>query len=275
VHKKNEIREAVTLENEGLQLFGILHKPLVCLSGVLVPCVVMLHGFGGNKSGRFRLITRLAEELAERGIASFRFDCRGSGDSEGDFQDTTLDTLTSDALCALRFIYSKCPGIDTSRLGIYGRSFGAAVALRAASSFHVLHPDTIKTAAVWAPVFDAKPWLAHLGKNSHISPSVKSEGAGSFSFLGQPLNDQFVAQFAAYKAEQTLRSLDNLSLLVIHGSLDTTTDGYHAGQYRVCRSHNPDTKIIELTHTDHEFSNIEEQQTALNETIDWYLNHLV
>ena len=257
---QKEIRESITLENEGLKLFGILHRPEVCASGVQVPCVVLLHGLGGNKSGRYRMITRLAEALAKNGIAAFRLDSRGAGDSEGNFSDTTLHTLTSDALLALEYV-STHPSINSRMLALCGRSFGGAVAVNAAAQFHVNHPESLRAIALWASVFDAKPWL--------VKKNDSTERATAHLFMGEPLSGQFIAQFSAYNAVDCLQHLGHIPMLVIQGQKDVVVDAYHMDQYVLARKNSAHTAILSLPNTDHEFSHVAEQIQSLDETVDF------
>ena len=57
-----EDRESVVLENKGQKIFGIIHKPKV--SGP-IPAVLMCHGLGGHKTGKYRMYVLLAEKLSE------------------------------------------------------------------------------------------------------------------------------------------------------------------------------------------------------------------
>ena len=56
--------------NKGEKVFGVLHLPKP--KGKF-PCVVMFHGFTGNKAEAHFLFTKTARRLAENGIAAFRF----------------------------------------------------------------------------------------------------------------------------------------------------------------------------------------------------------
>ncbi len=111
-----ENRDAIVLFNGGQKMFGMLHRPV----GVKrAPVVFMCHGFAGTKVGCYRIYVRLAEALARRGIASMRIDFRGCGDSEGEFQKTTLSGQVEDAMLTLKWL-EEDEGLDVSRLGILG-----------------------------------------------------------------------------------------------------------------------------------------------------------
>jgi pimeloyl-ACP methyl ester carboxylesterase len=69
----------------------------------------------------------LADHLARRGIASLRYDDRGTALSTGNFAASTTADNASDALAAVRFLRGQ-PGISTDRIGIVGHSEGAQIA---------------------------------------------------------------------------------------------------------------------------------------------------
>lgn len=246
--KTAEIRTAVTLISNGLKLFGVLHMPEKP-ANTPVPAVLYCHGFGGNKIGKFRLAVRQAEKLAEAGIASLRIDFRGSGDSEGEFADTTIQTQLEDARVALQYLLEH-PQIDPNNIAILARSLGGAIATQLASEF-----SRIKALALWCPLFDAKPWFKkHKGKPSE------------FLFMGQPLSQDCISQFAMLDTAKPLSLLQNTPVLLVRAGQDEILDSYHNEQYRENRKDNARTSYLELPHSNHDFGNIKEQQILLDKT---------
>jgi alpha-beta hydrolase superfamily lysophospholipase len=77
------------------------------------------------------LLGRLAEALAERGVASMRCDPRGCGASEGTWERTTLFTRIDDARDMLAAMRSQ-PGLDLRRTAIVGHGEGATTSLSVA-----------------------------------------------------------------------------------------------------------------------------------------------
>jgi predicted esterase len=76
-------------------------------------------------------LRRLGAALAELGVASFRYDPRGCGESEGDWAATDLFTRIDDARDALGAMRSRRE-LDLSRTGIVGHGEGAVLALSVA-----------------------------------------------------------------------------------------------------------------------------------------------
>ena len=134
----------VTFECRGQQIVGMLHLPA---GRKRVPAVLLLHGFTGTKVEAHRMFVKLSRTLAQKGIASLRFDFRGSGDSAGNFEDLTLRSELADSLEAIKFL-ARHKRINSRRLGLVGLSFGGAVA-----SYVVGRERTrFQGLVLWAPV---------------------------------------------------------------------------------------------------------------------------
>lgn len=122
----------IIFENQGEHLVGILHVPDKLESGGKAPGVVMLHGFTGNKIENHRLFVLTARDLCDLGFVVLRFDFRGSGDSDGDFEDMTVPGEISDAEEALTFLMGQ-RWVNREAVGILGLSMGGRVAAILAS----------------------------------------------------------------------------------------------------------------------------------------------
>lgn len=250
--KTAEIRSCVTLNSNGLKLFGVLHMPEKPLKA-RVPAVLFCHGFGGNKIGKFRLAVRQAEMLALAGVATLRIDFRGSGDSEGDFADTTIQTQLEDARAGLEFLLTHSQ-IDPNQIAILARSLGGAIATQLASEY-----PTIKALALWCPLFDAKPWfIKHKGNTSE------------FLFMGQPLSHECIRQFAMLDTAKPLVRLESMPMLIVRACKDEILDSYHDEQYLASRKNAGLTTHLELANSTHDFGNIPEQQILLEATTSFF-----
>ena len=259
--KKYEERESIVLENEGQKIFGIFHRP--CTPGPY-PVILICHGLAGHKTGKYRLYVQLSERLSQLGIASLRFDFRGSGDSEGHFSDTTLGSEVSDAIVALNYLRSR-PDVDPSKIGIFGRSVGGTVALMAAKK-----SEPIKTIAIWAPLFDGEQWEEQW-KMLH-APQVSEEMRyEKMKVNGQVPGIKFFQELFAMNMTEHLESLKEIPMLHIHGELDKVITTIHADRYVKARNHNKKLdRFIRLPESDHDFSHTKEQNQALKETTDWF-----
>ena len=112
-------------------LAATLHLPAVQNEGP-IPGVVIVHGSTRQtRSSLFGLYQSVAEELANRGIATLVYDKRGCGDSTGEYQTALFEELSADAVAALAWMADR-EGIDGTRLGLWGISQGGWVVTRAA-----------------------------------------------------------------------------------------------------------------------------------------------
>ncbi|MSQ11661.1 MAG: alpha/beta hydrolase [Dehalococcoidia bacterium] len=121
-------QQEITVTSQGLRLRGVLTLP----EGVgPFPGVVLCHPhplYGGNMDNKVVLVMESA--LVRRGFATLRFNFRGAGGSEGAHDYGRGEQ--QDALAALQCL-ADAEGVDAQLIGLAGYSFGAAVALLAAS----------------------------------------------------------------------------------------------------------------------------------------------
>ena len=97
-----------------------------------IPAVVMVTGSGPqNRDEEYfehKPFAVIADFLARNGIASLRYDDRGTGKSTGDFLTSTTFTFKDDAVSGIEFLRSiDCIG----RVGILGHSEGGTIAFMA------------------------------------------------------------------------------------------------------------------------------------------------
>ena len=108
----------------------------------------MCHGFTGQKVEAHRIFVKTAEALAAQGYLALRFDFRGSGDSEGAFEEMTFEGEVSDAVRAVDYLLAEEP-VDPERIGVVGLSMGGAVAACLSG-----RDERIKATVLWAAVAD-------------------------------------------------------------------------------------------------------------------------
>jgi alpha-beta hydrolase superfamily lysophospholipase len=115
---------------DGFLLRGTLHLPAADNPPVVIGC----HGLLSDRSSPKQI--SLAEACNDLGLAFFRFDHRGCGESAGLLEAvTSLEGRASDLLHAIRLLESR-PGLG-KRIGLFGSSMGGAVCLRVASEREV------------------------------------------------------------------------------------------------------------------------------------------
>jgi len=158
----------VLFEVDGQNLVGTLAMPT---TEAPPPVALLLPGFSGLRDelpvtdtdeGVYQ---RTARMLAERGIASLRIDYRGSGDSDGAWEDTTFTSQITDAMAAVDLLAGYA-SVDSDRIGVVGWSQGGLVGAATAAR----HPSVAST-VLWAPVAVASSTFTHL-----FGPETMIEG---------------------------------------------------------------------------------------------------
>lgn len=122
------MEEPVSFVSDGLKIAGVLHTPDGAPAGTRHPVLILLHGFGSNKNGEWLRIT--GKLLNQWGYAALRIDFRGCGDSEGVRARVICLEQVEDTKNAVSYLRSRAD-IDPERIGVFGHSFGAAVAVYA------------------------------------------------------------------------------------------------------------------------------------------------
>ena len=110
-------------------LAGTMTFPEGYKEGQKVPVVLMVTGSGPQNRDEELMEHKpflvLADRLARHGIASLRYDDRGTGLSTGDFSSATTAALATDALAGIKYLRSLK---KFSCVGILGHSEGGSIA---------------------------------------------------------------------------------------------------------------------------------------------------
>jgi uncharacterized protein len=118
------MEEALTfLDSRGHKVAAVLTVPNNPTHHLAVLC----HGFLSTKNSTTnKTLTRL---LTDRGVATFRFDFFGQGESQGPFESLTTTLAVEQATAAINLVLAK----GFSRIGLVGSSFGGLVSILTAS----------------------------------------------------------------------------------------------------------------------------------------------
>ncbi len=120
------IEKPVTFKCENEQIIGILHLP----ENQKFPLIIIVHGLNSNKLGPHSFFVRAAREFAKNGFGVLRFDFRGSGDSEGNYENQTVTSMLKDLETVISNV-SEIKGIE--KICLIGHSRGAYISLLQAS----------------------------------------------------------------------------------------------------------------------------------------------
>ncbi|MBS7648674.1 MAG: alpha/beta fold hydrolase [Candidatus Bathyarchaeia archaeon] len=252
----------VVFWNEGQQIIGILHSPDNIRPGEKLPGIVMFHGFTGNKSEAHRLFVNVARSLSNSGFIVLRFDFRGSGDSDGDFEDMTLPGEVSDAERALTFLL-KQRNIDKERVGVIGLSMGGRVAAILASS-----DRRVKFAVLYSPALGPLKERFLQFMNREILEKLNSGESIEVS-AGWYLKKAFF-DTVDYKVPLKVMRDIKVPTLIIHGDKDELIPVEEALKgYEVIKDLNEKNEIYIVKGGDHTFSKKEHTLEVIRKTLNW------
>lgn len=194
--------------SKGNKLCGLLENSS---KDVSKPIIILVHGFSSNKNTSN--FVKLKDILDQKGIATFRFDIFGHGESEGKFEDITITEAVDDILQAIKFLQSK----GFIKIGLLGSSFGGISSIIAASKTNDLFMLALKS-----PVSDY--WEVEKGRFSQKDLEEWKEKSyrdyeddGKMLKLGYTFIDDFKNN-DAYKAAAKI----NIPTLIVHGDADDT-----------------------------------------------------
>jgi uncharacterized protein len=137
------MEEKIFIKNsKGLKLASVIRYPD---KEKAYPAIIILHGFNGHKKETH--LEELAKTSAQSGFVSIRFDCSGSGESEGRFG---IDYHMSNYLKDIKCVYEYLKGldfVDKSKINILGHSMGGMLSVIFASR----HPRIRTCVAISSP----------------------------------------------------------------------------------------------------------------------------
>ncbi|MCH3964429.1 MAG: alpha/beta hydrolase [Clostridium sp.] len=206
------MQKSVEIKNtEGKMLRGMLHTPEKITGKVPVVCI--FHGFTGHKMGPHFIFVKLSRMLADRGIASVRFDFAGSGESDGDFIDMTVSRELDDAKTVLEYVKSL-KFIDTGKIGVLGLSLGGAVSSMLAGDCR----DDVSCLCLWAPAGNIREIVINGKMEDDI---IEMRKQGFWDVEGLSLGTGFLDDLKDLDILEKASPYDK-NVMLIHGDNDET-----------------------------------------------------
>lgn len=103
--------------------------------------VIFCHGYRGTSAGPNRFFVTAARQLAKQGISSLRFDQYGSGNSEGDFFDSSfIDWIETTKVISENYLKQGY------RVALFGQSMGGAIVMVVGSEL-----PNLSAIVAWSP----------------------------------------------------------------------------------------------------------------------------
>lgn len=225
------------------------------------PAVLLCHGLTGDRVEDHFIFVKLSRALARKGIASLRFDFRGSGESEGAFSRMTIPEEIIDARAALKVLL-RMPKVDRNRIGVLGLSMGAVVA----SNLSACRKD-VKSLVLWSPV--SKPSVLFKA----VLRSTRPAGAGLRAWGTFLFGEKFFKDRRSMDPVKALTGCRRpFPALIINGTLDKAVPPSEVNRYvhGLKESRHP-LKHILIPGADHTFSSLRTEQLAISSTVSWFL----
>jgi exosortase A-associated hydrolase 2 len=136
--------------SSGKELFGVIHYPEKLSSKGVLIC----HPLFEEKLHVHRVLVDFSRLLCSSGFSVMRFDYYGDGDSQGEFEEATLETRLSDIGSALDFFRNKT---SVDKLALLGVRFGATLASLLAEKNR-----TVDFLILWAPILKGNDYINSL-----------------------------------------------------------------------------------------------------------------
>ena len=250
------MHKPITFKNRNqLKLSGALHLPTI---GEPRAYALFAHCFTCTKS--INAAVAIADTLAQRGIATLRFDFTGLGASKGDFADSDFTSNISDLIDAANFL--KDAFIAPQLL--IGHSLGGTAMLAAS-----MHIDSAKAvASIGSP--SNPEHILHL-LTEHLN-ELQQSGSADVTLAGRPFKfkQSFVDDARAH--DINYRQLRK-ALMVMHSPQDDTVSIDEAGKIFSQALH--PKSFVSLDGADHLLSKKQDSQYVAEVLASWAMPYLV
>lgn len=246
-------------DGAGRKVSGLLASP----AGTRTAVAVLCHGFASGKDSSTN--RALTQDLLAQGVASFRFDFFGHGESEGEFADLTLTTAIHNLEQALVAVRAR----GFSMVGLVGSSFGGIIATIVAARTPELRVLVLK-----CPVSDyAAVWQLRLGEAGLAAwktSGVLQYEDDSYAFR---LNYTFYQDLLRYDAYALARTI-TAPTLIVHGDTDEYVPCEQSRRLVAALPENIEKRLEILPSSDHAFSKPADFRAMTGLILDWLVTKL-
>ena len=246
---------AIEIPSRGQMMRGFLHRPPNFSAAQRAPAALLFHGFTGNCIEPHRLFVKAARSFAQAGICVARFDFIGSGNSDGKFQDVTVENEIDDALAAIAWLETQ-PGVDRTRLALIGLSLGGLVATCAAA-----RKNHIRALALWSAASgfaQDEKW-----KNALARRFLPEQNA--YDFNGNLLGPAFAEPVPSPRPLEAAKKFRGAALIV-HGTSDAIVPLSDAREYSQVFEN---ARLHEIDGADHTFNSFAWESELLQITTNF------
>jgi len=249
--KKAVITEQpVTFTSKGSQLVGQLHS---CSSDKII---IMCHGFKGDKTESKRLFVEAARAFTRENYDVLRFDFYGSGDSEGEFEDTLITTNIANLTDAVQYVKQK----GYKHIAVLGISMGAAAVILTVNDLDV------EAVVLWSSVPDMNKVLAANTKSMDELIPDKIV----YEFEGWAIKRYFWEDAVQYDIKEQLAKI-TLPKFIVQGTADDPVfvQGFHEFREIVL----PPADFMEIPDAGHTYQTPDHRHKVIRQTLIWLKRH--
>jgi pimeloyl-ACP methyl ester carboxylesterase len=242
------MQQAISIIHNKQILRGMEH----IRAGEKTPAVILFHGFTGTKLEPHRLFLKISKALEARGIASFRFDFLGSGESDGNFEDMTVLNELEEARTIFEFVKSH-PLVDEDRIVVLGFSMGGLVASLLASHLQ----DDLHKLILLAPAGSMAEKALEMQKHARYIESKDAYDIGG-NLIGKPFIEELQsievwAEAAKYKKD----------VLLIHGTEDKSVS-FEVSKKYIEKCYGEKASLISIEGADHTYNSFEWEEKVIS-----------
>jgi len=212
-----------------------------------VAYALFAHCFTCSKN--LKAAANISRALTADGIAVFRFDFTGLGESEGDFGDTNFSSNVEDLVTAAQFMADKYEGPKI----LIGHSLGGSAVLQAAARI----PASLAVITIAAPADPNHVSLA-LGHSKDI---IERRGEAKVELAGRTfkIKKQFLDDLESVNMQQSIHNLKR-ALLILHAPTDGVVGIDNAA--RIFKAAQHPKSFISLDKADHLLMNPRDSRYA-------------
>ncbi len=247
----------LVIENpDGIKLATRLEQPL---HEKPIAYAVFAHCFTCSKN--IKAAVTISRALAQKGIATLRFDFTGLGESQGDFADTNFSSNVQDLVSVARYLetHFQAPQL------LIGHSLGGAAVLQTSRQL----PSIKAVVTIGAP---SEP--SHVNKLlTGYKDEIIQKGEAEVLLAGRPfrVKKQFLDDLSQTRMSKSIQSLGR-ALLVMHSPIDQTVGINNAADIFMQAKH--PKSFMSLDDADHLLMNPDHSVYAASIIAEWAMKYI-
>lgn len=246
-------RQKTTFKNDqGIELAGLLETPAD--SAPIRSYALFAHCFTCGKD--IAAASRIARALTKFGIAVFRFDFTGLGNSDGDFSNTNFSSNVDDLLAAYRMLEQD---FQAPQL-LIGHSLGGAAILSAADRM----PLVKALATIGSPA--TADHVQHLFHCSMEELADKGKAEVSIGLRKFTIQKQLIDDLQQHTGTDHIANLRK-PLMVFHSPIDTIVPVGEAAKIFMAAKH--PKSFVSLDDADHLLVNARDAEFVAQTLASW------